>query len=169
MQESRTTKAAWGRAKTLHMTTLTAVTVVMGVATGASPGAHAEPAKETPLVTCMIQKASPRHKEAVANAVQEGVYCPPSQANSSEGVKCPTEENYRVLVKRAVFELAKECSREFPIRANLPDIEESFMEGLGKDDAVKAMIAKRKDAYQKSRTDFEGEHPVTDTTSPSGK
>ena len=164
MQEVKNTSTARDRVKTLVIATL-----MMGAAIVGSSGVRAEPAKETPLVTCMVQRASPQGKEAVASTVQEGVYCPPSQLFPDEGAKCPTGESYRLLVKRVVFELAKECSREFPSRAALPDIEESFMESLGKDAAVKAMIEKRKAAYEKSKGDFERAHPVNDTTSPSGK
>lgn len=164
MREPRTISAARDRAKTLHVKTLITVTVMMGAALAASSGSHAQPTKETPLVSCMVRKASPQSKEAVANAVQESVYCSPLD----EGVKCPAEENYRLLVKRVVFELAKECSREFPSKATLPDIEESFLESLGKDDSVKVMIEKRKDAYEKSKRDFERAHPVKDAKSPMG-
>jgi hypothetical protein len=164
MQKAQKTGAAWGR-----VNTFVAAIVVMGAAIGASSAVRAEPAKETPLVSCMVQKASLQNKEAVANAAQESAYCPPSRPQSNEGVKCPTGENDRLLVKRVVFELARECSREFPSRAGLPDIEVSFTESIGKDAAVKLMIQKRKDAYEKSKGDFERAHPVKDTKSPSGK
>jgi hypothetical protein len=169
MQEPQTISAVRDRVKTLHVKALLTATVVMGATLAASSGGHAEPAKETPLVSCMVQKASLQSKEAVANAAQESVYCPPSQLYPGESVKCSTAENYRLLVKRVVFELAKECSREFPSRAALPDIEESFMESLGKDDTVKVMIEKRKDAYEKSKGDFERAHPVKDAKSPLDK
>lgn len=162
MSDAHRTGTARDKVKTLVI-----AIVVMGAA--AASMVRAEPAGKTPLVSCMVEKASPQNKEAVANAVQESAYCPPPQLHSSEGLKCPTGENDRLLVKRVVFELARECSREFPSRASLPDIEESFMESLGKDASVKAMIEKRKAAYEKSKADFERAHPVKDAKTPSGK
>lgn len=169
MREPQTISATRNRVKTPRVKTFIIATVVMGAALAASSGGHAEAAKETSLVSCMVKKASPQSKEAVANAVQESVYCPPSQLHPDEGVKCPTEENHRLLLKKVVFELARECSREFPNRASLPDIEESFMESLGKDGTVRVMIEKRRDAYEKSKGDFERAPPVTDTKNPLGK
>lgn len=162
MSEAQRTSTARDKVKAL-------VIAIVVVGAAAASTVRAEPAGKTPLVTCMVQKASPQNKEAVAKALQESVYCPPPQSNASEGVKCPTGENDRLLVKKVVFELARECSREFPSRTSLPDIEESFLESLGKDDAVKVMIEKRKNAYEKSKGDFERAHPVKDTKTPSGK
>lgn len=162
MSDAQRTNSARDKVKTL------VIAIVVAGAAAAST-VRAEPAGKTLLMSCMVQKASPQHKEAVANAAQESVYCSPPQLRSGENGKCPAGENDRLLVKRVVFELARECSREFPSRASLPDIEESFMESLGKDETVKVRIQKRKDAYEKSKGDFERAHPVKDATSPSGK
>lgn len=169
MRQLKAPSAARNKMKARHVKTLITATVVLGAAVGAPCGMCAEPVKETPLVSCMVRKASLQNKETVANALQESVYCPPSQPQSNDGIKCPADESHRLKIKRVVFELAKECSREFPSRAALPDIEEGFMESLDKDDTVKAMIEKRKDAYEKSKRDFEKAHPATDAKSPSGK
>lgn len=162
MQKDRGSSAARNR-----VNTLIAAAVVMGAA--AASAVQAEPAGETPLVSCMVQRASPQNKETVANAVQQSAYCPPSQLHPTESLGCPTGEKDRLLVKRLVFELARECSREFPSRASLPDIEASFMESLGKDTVVKALIEKRKAAHEKSKGDFERAHPVKDVKTSSGK
>lgn len=156
MQEHNAIRPDAGKLKAVPARTLVAVSIMMGAAIGGASGADADPAKETPLVSCMVRKASPQAREAVAKAVQEGFYCPPApQLHPDQAIACPPAENHWALVKRAVFDLAKECSREFPNRESLPSIEEAFITSLRKDDAVKDAVEKRKTNYEKSKADFE--------------
>jgi hypothetical protein len=156
MQELHSARSGKDRLKTMPMCmrALVTATLVMGAAIGSPSGVHAEAVKESPLVSCMVRKASPQIRETVANAAQEDVYCPPAQLQPTQAA-CPPAENYRALIKRAVFDLAKECSKEFPIRESLPAIEEAFMANLHANDAIKDTITKRKMAYEKSKADFE--------------
>ncbi len=155
MQEPHAIYPDEGRLKTIPRRTLVTVAVTVGAAVASFSAAQAEPAKETPLVSCMVQKASQQTREAVARAVQEGFYCPPPQLHTNQAVACPPVENHWALVKRAVFDLAKECSKEFRNRESLPSIEEAFIASLLKEDTVKDAIEKRKAAYEKSKADFE--------------
>lgn len=141
------------------MNTTNKLALVLTVAVCSPLAAHARSDLE-PLVSCMIQKATRQTKEAAAGVIQEGLYCPPADSQSSGGVACPVEENYRLPLKRAVFDLTRECSKEFPSRATLPEIEAGFLDSLRNDTATKAMIDKRKDAYEKSRAAFEKAHPA---------
>jgi hypothetical protein len=155
MQQTQAIVSDESRLRTFPTHTLVALFIMMGAAMGSASAADAEPAKETPLVSCMVKKASPENKETVAKAIQEGFYCPPPQLHPNQVVACPPEENHWTLVKRAVFDLAKECSKEFRNRESLPSIEEAFIASLRKDDTVKDAIEKRKAAYEKSKADFE--------------
>jgi len=141
------------------MNTLNKLALTLAVAVCSPPAAYARSDLE-PLVACMIQKATGQTKEAVAGVSQDSLYCPPADAQSTGGVTCPVDESYRLPLKRAVFDLTKECSKEFPSRATLPEIEAGFIEGLRNDAATKAMIDKRKEAYEKSRAAFEKAHPA---------
>lgn len=159
MQEHQASRSDAGRLGTILGTTptraLVAASILVGAVVGSASAADADSAKEIPLVSCMVGKASQQTREAVAKAAQEGFYCPPPQLHPGQTVACPPEENAWALVKRAVFDLTKECSREFPIRESLPSIEEAFITSLRKDGAVKDAIEKRKAAYEKSKADFE--------------
>lgn len=155
MQQPHAIRPGEDRLKTIPMRTLVTAALVVGAAIGSSSAAQGEPAKETPLVSCMVQKASQQTREAVAKAVQEDVYCPPPQLHPDQVVACPPKENHWALVKRAVFDLAKECSKEFRNRESLPSIEEAFIASLLKEDTLNDAIEKRKAIYEKSKADFE--------------